>query len=117
MKKLEVNQKDLKNAIDVLKDLAKNDEKLALRFQNKYRGLIKNNKSLVSSVIEEIKEQEGELYENPKAKAQEMRFGFRVDARHQDSQSKVEEGNLVQQKATTKNGYTPVWSAENMYTR
>ncbi len=66
---------------------------------------------------EEIKEQEGELYENPKAKAQEMRFGFRVDARHQDSQSKVEEGNLVQQKATTKNGYTPVWSAENMCIR
>ena len=42
----------------IVKDLANGDEKLALRFQNKYRGLIKNNKGLVNEVIEEIKEQD-----------------------------------------------------------
>ena len=42
----------------IVKDLANGDEKLALRFQNKYRGLIKNNKGLVNEVIEQIKEQD-----------------------------------------------------------
>ena len=38
-----------------VKELALGDEKLALRYQNKFRGLIKGNKSLVLEVIEEIK--------------------------------------------------------------
>lgn len=42
----------------IVKELANNDEKLALRFQNKYRGLLKNNKNLIQDVIAEIKEQD-----------------------------------------------------------
>ena len=38
-----------------VKELALGDEKLALRYQNKFRGLVKGNKSLVLEVIEEIK--------------------------------------------------------------
>ena len=56
LKQILIKKGDGVSVRKAVKELAKKDEKLALRFQNKYRGLIKNNKSLVKSVIDEIKE-------------------------------------------------------------
>ncbi len=44
--------------------LAQGNEKLALRYLNKYRNLIKDNKSLVCEVIEEVKREKGKC-KNP----------------------------------------------------
>lgn len=42
-----------------ISELARGDEKLALRFQNKYRSILKNNPALVAEVVEEIKSETG----------------------------------------------------------
>ena len=43
-----------------VKELARGDEKLALRYQNKYRSLLKSKKSLVIEIVSELKgEKEG----------------------------------------------------------
>ncbi len=40
-----------------VQDLSKGDNKLALRYQNKYRGLIKKDKKLVLQIISELKQE------------------------------------------------------------
>ena len=47
-----------------VRDLAKGDEKLALRYQNKFRSMLRTNASLVNEIISEVKNANGnaEIY-------------------------------------------------------
>lgn len=62
-----------------ISELACGDEKTALRFQNKYRSVLKNDPALVANIVEEIKSETGKTvsirrYKSPATAAQNERI-------------------------------------------
>lgn len=57
-----------------VKDLAMGDEKLALRYQNKFRSTLKSNASLVNEIVSEIKKSKGEVEIKLTRKNKEPKF-------------------------------------------
>lgn len=47
----------------VILELSGGDGKLALRYQNKFRNVIKNNQKLTAEVIEELRRENGDVYQ------------------------------------------------------
>ena len=57
-----------------VKDLAMGDEKLALRYQNKFRSALKSNAPLVNEIVSEIKKSKGEVEIKLTRKNKEPKF-------------------------------------------
>ncbi len=56
-----------------ISELANGDEKLALRYQNKYRNLLKNNPELVEKISQELLEKQGESHKNSYVRESQVR--------------------------------------------
>ena len=57
IKQILVERQEGKSVRSVIMKLAKGDAKLALRYQNKFRNVVKNKPSLISEIVSEIKEE------------------------------------------------------------
>lgn len=62
LKKVLMGKKEGRSVRSVIMEMARGDGKVALRYQNKYRNVVKNRPNLVSKIIAEIKGDEELIY-------------------------------------------------------
>lgn len=63
VKKILLGKKDGRSARAVIGELAQGDAKVALRYQNKYRNVLKNKQSLVAELTAEIRRETGSVFD------------------------------------------------------
>ncbi len=93
-----------KSCKQVILDMASGNEKLALRYQNKYRNLLKNNSELVYLVVEELKKEKGDCV-NPyqkkvkNKKTQKKKISSKLESEYINKILKLERENSILKKA------------------
>ena len=93
-----------KSCKQVILDMASGNEKLALRYQNKYRNLLKNNSELVYLVVEELRKEKGDCV-NPyqkkvkNKKTQKKKISSKLESEYINKILKLERENSILKKA------------------
>ena len=63
IKSILLGKRQGRSARSVILELSNGDEKKALRFQNKYRNVVKNKEYLIKEIIGEIRKENGEVFD------------------------------------------------------
>ncbi|MCQ2387469.1 MAG: hypothetical protein MJ066_03370 [Clostridia bacterium] len=71
LKNILLKVKDGLSVRSAINELTNGNTKLALRYQNKYRNIIKNNISLYNEVVSEIEKEYGKVFIHPQMRNQE----------------------------------------------